>query len=66
MKRLMLILGMLGGLGLIGCGGAEVTADDDPGQKPSDFKAGTEADFSEGDFGADIDIDENDQYEQGD
>lgn len=62
-KRLMMIFAMASSFALVACGGAEVTADDDPGEEPADFKMGTEADFTEGDFGADVDISEGDEYE---
>jgi hypothetical protein len=63
LERLMIAIALSAGLALGACGGAEVTADDDPGEEPADFKMGTEADFTEGDFGTDIDISEGDEYE---
>lgn len=57
----MLIATMSGGLALAGCGGAEVQADEDPGEEPADFQAETQGDITEGDVGADVDISEGDE-----
>ena len=65
-KHWIFIAALLGGLSFAGCGGAEVTADDDPSEEPHDFKAGTQGDITEGDFGADVDISEGDEHERDD
>ena len=62
-KRVLTMLAAAAALSLVACGGAEVTADDDPGDEPADFKTGVHGDLTEGDIGADVDISEGDEHE---